>query len=84
VNESTVIQGFVIDAGVLGAALAAFRSARAAERDAVSVAVSAATADQVTRTQALASAQALEVSALQAVLLICPDFDATSICLVSG
>ena len=83
-NQSTVIQGHVAGAGALVASLSALRAARAAERDAASAVVSAATVDQLTKAQALASAQALEDAALHAVRALCPDFDAPSVCLVAG
>jgi hypothetical protein len=83
-NESTSIQGRVASAGTLVAALTTLRDARVTERDAANVSVSAATVDQITKTQALASAEALEQAALQAVRTVCPDFDATSVCRLSG
>jgi hypothetical protein len=83
-NESIVIQGHVVGVGTLIAALTALRDAKATERDTASAEVSAATVDQLTKAQALASALALEAAALQAVRAVCPDFDPTSVCLVSG
>jgi len=84
VNDSSVIQGQVLAAGGLVGVLAAFLTTRAAERDVARAAVSAAIVDQAARAQTFVSAETLEASALAAVLAICPDFDATSACLVAG
>lgn len=51
-------------------------------RTAAQASLTAAQADQITKTQSLASAVVTENAALAAVVAICPDFDESSICLV--
>lgn len=70
---------FVADAGTLLALTTTYQSARQGEAVTASSVVTTATIDQISKTQALTAAIALETAALTAVLVVCPDFDKHSI-----
>lgn len=73
------------DAAALASGLSTYlNSTLVPAKTAAQAALTTAQATQITKAQELVSAQALEASALAAVIAICPDFQASSICQVPG
>lgn len=70
---------FAADAGTLLGLVGTYQNARQGDASAAAAALTAATADQIAKAQALTAAIALENAALSAVLVVCPDFDKHSI-----
>lgn len=83
-STATLLANNVADAGSLTTAAASFKTDRIADRDAASTAITSTTANQLLKAQTLTSALATEASALAAVLVVCPDFDSSSIPLLDG
>ena len=77
--QSAQAIAFAADAGTLLGLVGTYQNARQSDASAATTALTAATADQIAKTQALTAAIALETAALAAVLVICPDFDKHSI-----
>ncbi len=78
-SQSANAVAFVADAGTLLALTTTYQSARQGEAVTASSVVTTATIDQISKSQALIAAVALETAALAAVLVVCPDFDKHSI-----
>jgi hypothetical protein len=78
-SQSASAVAFGADAGTLLALVSTYQSARQGEGVTASAAVTSATVDQISKTQALTAAIAVETAALAAVLVVCPDFDKHSI-----
>lgn len=78
-SQSALAVAFGADAGTLLALVTTYQSARQGEAATATSAVTAATIDQISKTQALSAAIAVENAALAAVLVVCPDFDKHSI-----
>lgn len=68
----------------LGALTTYLNSTLITAQSAAQAALTAAQADDTTKTQAYTSALATESAALAAVIAICPDFQSTSVCTVPG
>ena len=83
-TQQAAMPGYVINAQAAVTDSGAYQTARNADASTSSVALTAAQSDQITKSQLLTSAIALEATALAAVLAVCPDFDPTSIPLVPG
>jgi hypothetical protein len=81
-NETSILASYVVDVSTLTGLINGYDAARVIEVAASSVALAAAQADQITKAQALLTAQATEATALAAVLAVCPDFDKNSIPMV--
>jgi hypothetical protein len=78
-SQQGAMPGFLTVAAQLATDVLNYQTARTADANAASAALTAAQADQIAKTQTLASAQATETAALAAVLAVCPDFDKHSI-----
>lgn len=83
--QVTANSGYLADtAGLVGSLTSYINGTLIPARTAAQATLTTAQSDQITRAQELASAQATETAALDAVLAICPDFDSTSVCQVPG
>ncbi len=78
-TQQAVAVGYLSDAAALQAAVDAYSESRNSEASEASTTLTDVQADQVTKTQLLASARATETAALTALLAVCPDFDKHSI-----
>lgn len=81
-NETSILASYVVHVSTLTGLINGYDATRVVEVAAASTALATAQADQITKAQALASAQATEATALAAVLAVCPDFDKNSIPMV--
>lgn len=81
-NEASILASYVVDVATLTGLINGYDAARVIEVAASSTALAASQADQITKAQALTTAQATEATALAAVLVVCPDFDKNSIPMV--
>src|SRR5262249_21731186 len=78
-SQQGAMPGFLTVAAQLATDVLNYQTARTADANAASAALTAAQADQIAKTQRVASAQAPETAASAAVLAVCPDFDKHSI-----
>jgi hypothetical protein len=83
-TAQTTQSGYPADTAALTALINNYRTLRQTDAATSSTNLTTAQSDQITKTQQLTSAQVLETAALNAVLAICPDFDATTIPFVPG
>jgi hypothetical protein len=81
-NETSILASYVVDVSTLTGLINGYDAARVVEVAASSTALAAAQADQITKAQALLTAQASEAAALAEVLAVCPDFEKNSIPMV--
>jgi hypothetical protein len=78
-SQQTAMPGFLTIASQLLTDLTNYQTARVADAATAATALTAAQSDQITKAQALVSAQTTESAALAAVLAVCPDFDKHSL-----
>lgn len=70
---------FAADAGALLGLAGTYQNARQSDASTAASVLTAASADQISKAQALTAAISVETAALAAVLVVCPDFDKHSI-----
>jgi hypothetical protein len=81
-NQASIMASYEVDVATLTGLINGYDAARVVEVAAASTTLSAAQADQITKAQALITAQVTETAALAEVLAVCPDFDKNSIPMV--
>jgi hypothetical protein len=84
-NQQALLAGYTADHSTFAAALQSYLAGTLQPQlIAAQAALAAAQANDITAAQQYASAQQTEQAALGAVLAICPDFQASAICLIPG